>query len=465
MRGCAAEDADYDNDSALFQVSSPGLTSYDISVTGIDNDEPTLVISRANLSITEGASGTFTVALTTPPVSPVTVTVARASGDADITVTGGATLSFDSGNYATPQTVTIAAAEDADSTPDTAIISITRAGEPVRTVNVTAADNDLVAPAFTSAPITTAVLNQPYVYDANASGNPAPSYGLDVKPTGMTINTATGLIAWTPAATGSFPVTIRATGTGFVTQPYTLVVTADAAPTANLPSPALGTVVSGPNAEFFGDGTDDAGTVKAEFFVDGVLRSTDINSGGHYHYGGSHALFDTTQFTNGPHTLEFRVTDGGGQSGSSLVQITIGNGADAWRAEKFNLANPADLAASALNVDADGDGLLNIYEYATDTAPKTPGLARLPVRQVVNVAGSDYAALQFVMAKWATDITFRVEVTGDLAGPWTQIDPANPTYRVSAQDNVPSFGLTTVTVRDLVPMGATPRFMRLRVTK
>ena len=97
--------------------------------------------------------------------------------------------------------------------------------------------------------------------------------------------------------------------------------------------------------------------------------------------------------------------------------------------------------------------------------PPRPHSARLPVRQVLNVAGNDYLALQFVMAKWATDITFRVEATGDLGGTWTQIDPANPTYRVSAQDNVPSFGFTTVTVRDLVPMGIGPRFMRLRVTK
>ena len=49
--------------------------------------------------------------------------------------------------------------------------------------------------------------------------------------------------------------------------------------------------------------------------------------------------------------------------------------------------------------------------------------------------------------------------------PWTQIDPANPTYRFSAQANVPSFGLSTVVVRDIVPMGTGPRFMRLRVTK
>ena len=283
----------------------------------------------------------------------------------------------------------------------------------------------------------------------------------------MQINTSTGLLTWTPTATGSSNVVMQATNgvAPMATQSFTIVVSADAPPSASLTSPVSGAIVSGATAEFFGDGLDDAGTVKGEFLVDGVVQSTDINSGGHYHYGGSHALFDTTQFTNGPHTLQFRVTDSVGQTGSVQVQVTIGNGADAWRAEKFNLSNPADLANSALNVDADFDGLLNLYEYATDSAPKTPSLARLPVRQVVNVSGSDYLALQFIMATWATDVTFRVEVTADLNGPWTQIDPANPTYRFSAQENTPSSGLTTVVVRDIVPMGTVPRFMRLRVTK
>lgn len=232
-----------------------------------------------------------------------------------------------------------------------------------------------------------------------------------------------------------------------------------------LTRPLADEILSGTTAEFFGDGRDDVGTVKAEFLVDGIVRSTAVNNGGHCHYGGEHTLFDTTAFANGPHTLQLRVTDSIGQTGAVQVQVTIANGADAWRTEKFTLGNPADLAASALDVDADGDGLLNLSEYATDTPPKTPGLARLPVRQIVNVAGSDYLALQFVISRWATDITFRVEVTPDLGGLWSQIDPANPTCLVSEQDNVPSFSLKTVTVRDLLPMDTGPRFMRLRVTK
>jgi len=44
----------------------------------------------------------------------VQATVARVSGDADITVQSGASLMFNSSNYSVPQTVTLAAAEDAD---------------------------------------------------------------------------------------------------------------------------------------------------------------------------------------------------------------------------------------------------------------------------------------------------------------------------------------------------------------
>ena len=463
----AAEDIDLDNDTATFRVSSTGLTSYDVFVNGIDNDDPKLVISRANLSITEGSSGTFTVNLATAPASTVTVNVARASGDTDISVSSGTNLTFTTGNYMTPQTVTIAAAEDADTTGDAAVISITFAGEPLRTVNVTAADNENVAPAFTTTPVTTAIVNQLYRYDADATGNPAPTYFIaaGIQP-GMGMNNDTGLFTWTPATIGSYPITLRASGTAPVAnQSFTLNVVADAAPSAAITQPQNGWEISGTNAEFFGNGVDDVGTVKAEFYVDGVLGFTDTAGGDHYHFGGSHFLFNTMQYSNGPHTLRMRVTDTAGQTGFQEVQVTFANGADAWRAEKFNLSNPTDLANSALDVDADGDGLPNVFEYGTDTAPKTPGLSRLPVQQIVKVGGIDYLALQFVMAKWATDLVFRVEAAGNLTGPWTQIDPANPTYRVSAQDNVPSFGLTTVTVRDVVPKGTDPRYMRLRVTK
>jgi len=135
------------------------------------------------------------------------------------------------------------------------------------------------------------------------------------------------VIAWTPTTTGSQNVTIRASnGTApDATQSFTITVNADTPPVASLTAPFDGATVFGTNAEFYGNGYDDVSCVKAEFFVDGVLRYTDINDQNHYHYGGGHLLFDTTVFSSGPHTLKFQVTDTAGQTGFQQISITITN--------------------------------------------------------------------------------------------------------------------------------------------
>ena len=67
-------------------------------------------------------------------------------------------------------------------------------------------------PVFLSTPNIHATVNQQYTYDADASGNPLPVYSLVTSPSGMTINSATGEIAWTPAsATANGHVILRAT--------------------------------------------------------------------------------------------------------------------------------------------------------------------------------------------------------------------------------------------------------------
>ncbi len=57
-------------------------------------------------------------------------------GDTDLTVSGGETLTFTSANWNTPQTVTLSAAEDADTVNGTAIFSVASSG--LTTVNVNA---------------------------------------------------------------------------------------------------------------------------------------------------------------------------------------------------------------------------------------------------------------------------------------------------------------------------------------
>ena len=66
------------------------------------------------------------------------------------------------------------------------------------------------APTITSTPIITATVGKTYTYDVNAtdSNGDALTYSLDVKPTGMAINPATGLIIWTPTAIGGSDVTV-----------------------------------------------------------------------------------------------------------------------------------------------------------------------------------------------------------------------------------------------------------------
>ena len=126
--------------------------------------------------------------------------------------------------------------------------------------------------------------------------------------------------------------TITASSTGLTDQNVVITVidndTVNTAPTASITQPFNGATVSGTTSEFFGDGTDDVAPIYAEFWVDGSLEYTDNAAGGHYHYGGTHNLWDTTQYSDGQHTLEMRVYDGGGLSGSHIITVTVDNSAN-----------------------------------------------------------------------------------------------------------------------------------------
>ena len=92
------------------------------------------------------------------------------------------------------------------------------------------------APTITSTPDTTATVNQTYAHDINATDldGDTLTYSLTVKPTGMTINSTTGLINWTPTSTGDYDVIVRVSdGELFDTQSFTIHVSEESDP-ANL---------------------------------------------------------------------------------------------------------------------------------------------------------------------------------------------------------------------------------------
>ena len=89
-----------------------------------DDDEAGVVVSPAALTLAEGGTKTYTVALASEPTASVTVTVSSDNED----VTGGGPLTFTTSDWSTAQTVTVTAAQDGDATDDAATLTNTAEG-------------------------------------------------------------------------------------------------------------------------------------------------------------------------------------------------------------------------------------------------------------------------------------------------------------------------------------------------
>ena len=144
----AAQDDDAVSDAASIThavVAASSANEYDnvniagVAVTVTDNDTAGATVSKSTLTVDEGGSGSYTVRLNTQPTSDVVIGVTR-TGSSDVTLdtdtgTSGnqTTLTFTPSNWDTAQTVTVAAAQDADAVNDAA--SITHAVDASRSAN------------------------------------------------------------------------------------------------------------------------------------------------------------------------------------------------------------------------------------------------------------------------------------------------------------------------------------------
>jgi uncharacterized repeat protein (TIGR03806 family) len=120
------------------------------------------------------------------------------------------------------------------------------------------------APAITSTAITTADVGAAYTYDVEAAGDPPPTFALVTGPPGMSIDAATGVIAWTPATAGSAAVSVSASnGMGpDALQSFTITVSVH------------GIVDRPPAAAYLGMPTSAAGAIPALLSATGVLSDS-----------------------------------------------------------------------------------------------------------------------------------------------------------------------------------------------
>jgi parallel beta-helix repeat protein len=121
-------------DSDLFQT---------VSYAYLTTPASPIVVDGSPVSVAEDSTATFGVKLAQAPAGDVVVEIAWASGDSTVSVSSGNTLVFDPSNWDVFQTVILVAAEDADRTNGTALLTCS-ASALGTTVTVTALviDND-----------------------------------------------------------------------------------------------------------------------------------------------------------------------------------------------------------------------------------------------------------------------------------------------------------------------------------
>jgi hypothetical protein len=105
--------------------------------------------------------------------------------------------------------------------------------------------------------------------------------------------------------------------------------------------------------------------------------------------------------------------------------------------------------------DADGDGMLNLLEYAFGTAPKASSSYPV-VNDLAAVSSQQYLRMTIPKNPAATNVTFTVEATSTLADP---LSWSSGSLIIEADTS------TQLIVRDHIPVSSgQPRFMRVRVT-
>ncbi len=179
--------------------------------------------------------------ITSTPILAATVEAAYSYGVTATDANGDVlTYSLDNGpsgmsiNGATGQILWTPTAEQAGANQVTVRVADPKALFTTQSFTVTVSQTS-IAPVITSTPVLTAKVGTAYKYDVEATDGNGDTlvYSL-VAPVqaGMSINSATGLITWTPTANGTFPVSVRATDPGglFASQSFNVAVASNAAP-------------------------------------------------------------------------------------------------------------------------------------------------------------------------------------------------------------------------------------------
>ena len=148
---------------------------------------PGVTVSPTMLTVPEGDTRTYTVALNTQPTGSVTVGIS--SNNMDVAVSSSS-LTFTTGNWSTAQTITVTAAQDADAANDTAVLTHDPSGadyNSVSNVTLTVTVTDDETAGITVSPTTLTV----------PEGAPVPTPWHSIRNPPGRLRSASARITWT----------------------------------------------------------------------------------------------------------------------------------------------------------------------------------------------------------------------------------------------------------------------------
>jgi len=160
-------------DGALYYVQLGGLIRR-LAYTNYTSQE--LVVTPTVVRMLEGGASAFMVRLAQQPAESVEVTVTRTAGDSGINVTTGATLTFNAGNWATPQAVRLQALTDVNAADSTATFTVAASGATSKSMTVHALDEG--DPIFSMGPVT----RENDALRIQLNGEPGQTYTFEASP-------------------------------------------------------------------------------------------------------------------------------------------------------------------------------------------------------------------------------------------------------------------------------------------
>lgn len=331
---CAAEDVDVANGTGTLRVTCPDcVNAPEVAITENDIDTLSLEATPPVLIVAEGGSEGFAVKLSNQPSGAVAVTVARQSGDADLSASPAA-LQFTASTWNTSQTVTVAAAADNDLIDDTTIFSVSSAS--TASVTVTAIEDDRGRPPVADA-------DGPYTMDEgdtivlSGAGSTDPdgdlaTYEWDLDDDGFFDDAADALVQITLTEHGEHPIALRVTDSvGFADIDDTTITVSNVAPTADF------TWVSRGLSFTFTDASTDPGQDIVSWLWDFGDGNTSAAQNPSHTYEAAAA-----------YTVALTVTDDGGDDGRKSVVI-VAEGIFQDPEEYGAGAGPSGVAAAELD--------------------------------------------------------------------------------------------------------------------